>query len=60
MIRETWNADKPKIEAKGAGKVAAKFESLVAQAEKAASVADYTKVATPILDEVDNLEKVFE
>ena len=59
-IRETWNAVKPKIEAKGATKEAAKFESLVAQTEKAASVADYAKVATPILDEVDNLEKVFE
>ncbi len=59
-IRQTWNAVKPKIEAKGATKVAAKFESLVAQTEKAASIADYAKVATPILDEVDNLEKVFE
>lgn len=59
-IRQTWNAVKPKMEAKGAGKEAAKFESLVAQTEKAASVSDYAKVATPILDEVDNLEKVFE
>ena len=59
-MRQTWNAVKPQIEAKGATKVAAKFESLVAQMEKAASVADYAKVATPILDEVDNLEKVFE
>jgi hypothetical protein len=59
-IRQTWNAVKPKMEAKGAGKESAKFESLVAQTEKAASVSDYSKVATPILDEVDNLEKVFE
>lgn len=59
-IRQTWNAVKPKMEAKGASKEAAKFESLVAQTEKAASIADYSKVATPILDEVDNLEKVFE
>ena len=59
-IRQTWNAVKPKMEAKGASKEAAKFESLVAQTEKAASIADYAKVATPILDEVDNLEKVFE
>lgn len=59
-IRQTWNAVKPKMEAKGAGKETAKFESLVAQTEKAASIADYSKVATPILDEVDNLEKVFE
>lgn len=59
-MRQTWDAVKPKIEAKGATKVASKFESLVAQTEKAASLADYAKVATPILDEVDNLEKVFE
>ena len=59
-MRLTWNAVKPKVEAKGATKVAAKFESLVVQTEKAASVGDYAKVATPILDEVDNLEKVFE
>ncbi len=59
-MRQTWNAVKLKVEAKGASKVAAKFESLVAQTEKAVSVADYAKVATPILDEVDNLENVFE
>lgn len=59
-IRQTWNAVKPKLEAKGAAKVTAKFESLVAQSEKAISIPDYAKVATPILDEVDNLEKVFE
>ncbi len=59
-MRRTWNAIKPKIEAKGASKEAAKFESLIAQTENAASVADYAKVATPILDEVDNLEAVFE
>ena len=59
-IRQTWNAVKPKMEAKGASKEEAKFESLVVQAEKAVSIAEYSKVATPILDEVDNLEKVFE
>lgn len=59
-IRQIWNAVKPKIEAKGATKVAAKFESLVVKAEKAGSIEDYAKVALPILDEVDNLEKVFE
>ena len=59
-MRQTWNTVKPKVETKGATKEAAKFESLVVQTEKAASVADYAKVAKPILDEVDNLEKVFE
>ena len=59
-IRQTWNAVKPKMEAKGASKEEAKFESLVVQAEKAVTIAEYSKVAMPILDEVDNLEKVFE
>lgn len=59
-IRQTWNQVKPKIEAKNATKETAKFESLVAQTEKAASIADYAKIVAPILDEVDNLEKVFE
>lgn len=59
-LRQTWNAVKPKMESKGATKEVAKFESLVVQTEKAGSIADYAKVAKPILDEVDNLEKVFE
>lgn len=48
------------MEAKGAGKKVAKFELLVVQTERAASIANYLKIATPILDEVDNPEKVFE
>jgi hypothetical protein len=58
-IRQTWNAVKPKIEAKGGAAEAARFESLVGRAEKAKSATEFAGVATPILDEVDNLEKVF-
>ena len=32
---------------------------LIAQVEAAQSPADFGKLATPVLDEVDNLEKVF-
>jgi hypothetical protein len=58
-IRKTWDAVRPSIEAKKPA-VSKKFESLVAQVEAAKAPADYAKVAKPVLDEVDNLEKVFE
>ena len=57
-IRRTWDALRPTIAAKGATE-AKKFEALVAQAEAAKTPADYLRVATPILNEVDNLEKLF-
>ncbi len=58
-MRKTWDAVRPSIEAKNPA-VAKKFEGLVAQVEAAKAPADYAKVAKPVLDEVDNLEKVFE
>ncbi|MDX6406643.1 MAG: hypothetical protein QOH70_4098 [Blastocatellia bacterium] len=58
-MRKTWNAVRPSIEAKNSA-VTKKFEGLVAQVEAAKAPADYAKVAKPVLDEVDNLEKVFE
>lgn len=59
MIRQNWDAVKAKIEAKGGKKESATFESLVVKTDTAKTPADYAKLATPILDEVDNLEKVF-
>ncbi|MEP6945312.1 MAG: hypothetical protein ABJA02_05295, partial [Acidobacteriota bacterium] len=59
-IRQTWNDVKPKIEVKGGTKQAQNFEMLVAKTDAAKNVGDYAKAAKPILDEVDNLEKVFE
>ncbi len=59
-LSQTWNAVKPKVEAKGGTKEVQNFEALVAKVVAANNVSDYAKVATPILDEVDNLEKVFE
>jgi hypothetical protein len=58
-MRKTWDLVRPSIEAKNPA-VAKKFEGLVAQVEAAKAPADYAKVAKPVLDEVDNLEKVFE
>lgn len=59
-IRETWNTVKSKVEAKGGTKQAKAFESLVADAETAKTSTEYAKLAKMILDEVDNLEKVFQ
>lgn len=59
-IRRTWNAVKPQVEANKGTKESATFESLVAGLDKAQTVADYLKLAKPILDEVDHLEAVFE
>lgn len=58
-IRKTWDAVKSKIEANNGTKEATVFEDLVKKTEAAKSIDDYAKLATQILDEVDNLENVF-
>jgi hypothetical protein len=57
-MRQAWNSLRPTIEAHSKTE-AKKFEALVAQVESAKTPADYTRVATPVLNEVDNLEKLF-
>jgi hypothetical protein len=57
-MRQTWDSLRPTIAAKSATE-AKKFEALVAQVESAKTPADYDRVATPVLNEVDNLEKLF-
>jgi hypothetical protein len=57
-IRRTWDALRPSIAAKSATE-AKKFDALVAQVESARTPADYASVATQVLNEVDNLEKLF-
>lgn len=59
-IRQTWNAIRPSVEAHGGTAEAKKFEELVSETERAKSATDYQRVAKRLLDEVDNLEKVFE
>jgi len=54
-----WNALRPPLEAAGGVSEAERFGKLIAQVEAAQSPADFGKLATPVLDEVDNLEKVF-
>jgi hypothetical protein len=58
QMRRTWDSLRPTIEAHSKTE-AKKFEGLVAQAESAKTPADYTRVATLQLNEVDNLEKFF-
>ena len=55
----TWRGLRPQIVAHGGSKVAARFDSLVKQAESAPRADTLARLATPILDEVDNLENVF-
>jgi hypothetical protein len=57
-MRQTWDSLRPTIEAHSKTE-ATKFEALVTQVESAKTPADYMRVATPVLDEVDNLEKLF-
>jgi hypothetical protein len=57
-MRVTWDALRPSIEARSATE-AKKFEALIAQVEGAKTPADNARVATLVLNEVDNLEKLF-
>jgi hypothetical protein len=58
-MRRTWNAVRPSVLARGGTTQVQKFDRLVASVEAAKSSKDYGRLATPVLDEVDNLEKVF-
>ncbi|HEY8310370.1 MAG TPA: hypothetical protein VIG47_07435 [Gemmatimonadaceae bacterium] len=58
-IKQTWNTLRPAVEAHGGATAAKRTDDLIAQVVAAKSTADYKRVATPILDEVDLLEKVF-
>jgi hypothetical protein len=57
-MRRTWDSLRPSIETHSAAE-AKKFDALVARVESAKTPADYGRVATPVLNEVDNLEKLF-
>src|SRR6266850_2519051 len=57
-MRRTWDSLRPSIETHSAAE-AKKFDALVARVESAKTPADYERVATPVLNEVDNLEKLF-
>lgn len=57
-MRREWDALRPILETRGAAE-AKTFESLVAQVEAANAPAEYARLAQSVLEEVDNVEKVF-
>lgn len=58
-MRQTWDGLRPSIETRSATE-AKKFDSLIVRVESARMPAEYARIATPVLDEVDNLEKLFQ
>lgn len=58
-LRRTWDGLRPKVEANGGGATAKKTDSLVTLIVAAKTPADHARLATPFLDVVDELEKVF-
>ena len=50
---------RPQVESHGGSAQAQKFDNLVAQVQAAKSDNEYGLLATAVLDQVDNLEKVF-
>ena len=58
-MRREWDALRPSIQARRAAQ-ASKFEALVAQVEAAKTPAKYAQLAKSVLDEVDNLERLFQ
>ena len=58
-IRRDWDDLRSAVEARNADQ-AKKFEALVGRVEKARTPAEFARLAKSVLDEVDNLEKVFQ
>ncbi|MEN6644132.1 MAG: hypothetical protein ABFE08_16970 [Armatimonadia bacterium] len=58
-LEKEWVSVKPEVLAKGGKEQAAAFDRLVTKLKAAQTPAEFSQLATPILDEVDNLEKVF-
>ena len=58
-MRTAWQTVRPRVISHGGTAQARKFDSLMSQLAKAQTPADYGRLATPILDQVDMLEQVF-
>ena len=58
-LEKTWGRVRPAITEHGGATQAKAFDDLVAKLKMAQSPMHYGQLATPILDEVDNLETVF-
>lgn len=55
---QTWNTLRPTVQARNSAE-SKTFDGIVAQIQTAKSPAEYGRLATPVLNAVDNLEKVF-
>ena len=58
-LSKTWDKVRPSVKDHGGTAEAKTFDALVEKLKEAKTPAQFGKIATPILDEVDNLEKVF-
>lgn len=58
-IDATWARVRPQVESHGGAAVARKFGDTVTRLDAATTAAEYGKLATTILAQVDDLEKVF-
>jgi hypothetical protein len=58
-MRATWGKLQPAVKSKGGNAEAKRFNDLMGQVAAAKAVDDYARITTLILDQVDNLEKVF-
>lgn len=58
-VRSTWDEIRPQVIARGGSSEAASFDSLVSRVTAARTRTAYAELATPVLDQVDLLERVF-
>ncbi len=58
-LKKTWDKVRPSVKKHGGTAEVTTFDGLMLQLNAAKSPQQYKSIATPILDEVDNLEKVF-
>lgn len=58
-VQRTWDGVRQQVVKNGGTAEAKKFDELVAQLQQANTPSSYGKLATPILDQVDYLEKIF-
>lgn len=59
-LQTTWTQIRPAVVSHGGARQADIFGVVVARVQKARGTAPLRRLATPLLDEVDNLEKVFQ
>lgn len=59
-LAATWTRIRPAVIKRGGARQARTFGALVTSVQKAQTPVQFARLANPVLDEVDNLEKVFE